>query len=518
MAWEEGPFRLPCIRDVIPEKVKPWFFVLVAITLQTSNVVYLSSSGNVLGTYGDLRREDLQMCLYAAFAGMNIAFPMMWKFKFTFTTQQVLTIAFSTLIISNIVTAYVPFVPVLLFFSFIGGFAKIWGTFESISTINPWLAPHLNFPRFFPLLYMLILGPIYLTIIFDINLTYYTSDWRSMHYFVIGLLLVLLLFVRLFFVPFYPMGKKGWMGRDFLGFLLWALLMMQMSFVAIYGTYYDWFNSPEIRLAMGTILITAAILFFRMHNMDDPYISWKAITYRRVPYSLFLFFVTDAMLEAPNTLQNIMTSQLLHLDGFQTNILNYWALAGTLCGCLFSLLWMTKLHYRTLKLSFFGFGCAITYHLIMYFLVSTTTELSDLILPTFVRTLGYACIYCSLTYYLKKHIPFDKFLQTLALVGVVRSGLGGSIGDAIYEHFIEMNISKNTAMLSTFNSGLWSLGSGLSADTYSYVLFQQVLAVSIKEIWGWVLLLSIGTILVLLVMGTPAEIVSQHHPRKTQTE
>ena len=511
MAWKEGPFCLPCIRNTIPEKVKPWFFVLVAVTLQTSNVVYLPSSGNVIGTYGNLRSEDMLMCLYAAFAGMNVAFPMMWKFKFTFSTRQVLSIAFTILITCNIVTAYVSSLPVLLFFCFIGGFAKIWGTFESISTINPWLAPKLNFPRFFPLLYMMILGPIYLTCIFDTNFTYFTSDWRTMHYFIIGVLLVLFLVVRIFLVDFYPMGKKGWMGRDFWGFLLWGMLMMQMSFIAIYGHHYDWFHSPEIRLAFGTTLITAAILFFRMHNLEEPYISWKCLTYRRVPYSLFLFFITDAMLEAPNTLQNIFTIEILHLDGFQANVLNYWALAGTLCGCLFSLLWMWKKGYRTLHLSFVGFGCAIIYHLIMYFLVSSSAELSDLYLPTFARTFGYAVIYCSLTYYLKKHIPFDKFLQTLALVGVVRSGLGGSNGEAIYKHFIDLCISKNKGVLgSQLNTQIFGSMNGAGNE-----FFQQVLAVSIKEIWGWVLLLSIGVFILFLILEFPSAKYSARHPRQT---
>lgn len=490
----DAPFRLECIKPFIPRRVQPWIFVAIAVALQCSNIVYPACSAHMYGELS-LLREDTTMCLYAMFAGMNIAFPMMWRFKFRFTTRSILTITLSTLAVCNLMAAYTHCFPLLLALCTVGGFVKIWGTFECISSINPWMAPNFNFQRFFPLLYTMILGPIYLSILIDTPLTYYFS-WREMHWAAIGVFLVLLLLVRTALTDVFPMGRQPLRAVDFTGMAIWTALMLQMSFIAIYGEHYHWLHSPEIRLATGSCLITLGGGLWRMFNIRHPYIDPQALYYRRVPVALLLFFLTDAIMETPNSLQNILTNELLGFDTMNTVRLNWFALAGTLSGCLFSLWWMSKKNYPTLRLAFFGIALSIVYQGYMYFLTSQTAALSYFYVPTFVRTFGYAAVYCALTYYLKKYIPFDHFLQVLAVVGIVRSGIGGSVGDAIYGYALRWATTKNAEL-----SGYMLDGASGGASALDFGLLQgHIVAVSIKELWGWTILFALAALLTAILL------------------
>ncbi|MCD8290847.1 MAG: hypothetical protein LUC91_05020 [Prevotella sp.] len=506
------PFKLMCMKEWIPFKIRPWIFVCIILVYQTSNVVYLSSSENMYGELS-LLHEDVMMCLYAAFAGMNIAFPMMWRFKFRFTTRTILTITATTMIICNFITAHTGSMPVLLGACLIAGFAKMWGTFECISSINPWLAPNLDFPRFFPLLYMFILAPISLSALIDTNLTYFFT-WREMHWFIMGAFLVVLLFARICMVDFFPMGQGKLLAFDFVGLLLWSLLMMQMSFIAIYGEHYDWLHSSEMRLAVGSCLITAGLCFGRMFHIRHPYIKWDALCYRRVPVALLLFFLTDLISETPNSLQNIFTGSLLGFDTMNTVNFNWFSILGMLGGCLFSLGWLWKWRLPVIRLCFFGIACAIGYQLFMYFLTSESASLEDFYFPTFLRTFGYAAVYCSLTYYLKQFIPFDHFLQVLAIVGVIRSGIGGSVGEAVYGYGLRWAISKNSADLGYTLDNVNTVIQNMSYESVYGSLMKQVMAVSIKELWGWTAIVCIFLFLFMLFFDSPTMATIRKWPKR----
>ena len=478
---EKGPFKAMALKQIIPVKLQPWVFVLLAVIFQTSNVVYPASL-MAMKSGTSLLSEDIMMCLYAAFAGMNIAFPMMWRFKFAFTTKEILTICVSVMIVCNLIVPLTTFMPLLLLVCFLCGFAKMWATFECISTINPWLAPNLDFPKFFPLLYMMILCPIYLSSAVDINLTYYFT-WQSMHYLITGILLSVLLFVRIFMQKFYLMGKGKLLGFDFTGLVLWSLLMIQMSFIAIYGEHYNWLDSDIIRFIIGTCLITAGLCFGRMYFIRHPYIKWDALAYKRVPVALFLFFLMDAIMETPNSLQGILTTQLLGFDALNLSKLQWWGCLGTFLGCLFSLWWLRYARLPIIRLAFFGFLCALLYQSAMYFLTSENLKLSYLYLPAVLRTFGYASLYCSLTYYMKEFIPFDHFLQVLAITGVIRSGVGGSVGSALYGYGLRYAIAKNSVTNLRMN---------------------EVMAISIKELWGITIIVCIFIFMIILLFDTPA--------------
>ena len=83
------PFAMPMFRSFVPEKLRPWIYVLQAFCFQFSGGVYLGAMSERVGEHA-LMREDIQMCLYSTLAGMALYFPLLFRMKFRFTNKQLL--------------------------------------------------------------------------------------------------------------------------------------------------------------------------------------------------------------------------------------------------------------------------------------------------------------------------------------------------------------------------------------------------------------------------------------------
>ena len=66
---------MPMFRSFVPERMRPWMYVFLAVTFQFSGGLYLGTLNQMMGET-TLMREDLLMCLYANLAGMAIYFPL----------------------------------------------------------------------------------------------------------------------------------------------------------------------------------------------------------------------------------------------------------------------------------------------------------------------------------------------------------------------------------------------------------------------------------------------------------
>ena len=74
----EGAFTMPMFRDFVPRKIRPWIYLLMAVTFQLSGGLYMGTVNRMAGETS-LMREDLMMCLYANLAGLAIWFPMLLR-------------------------------------------------------------------------------------------------------------------------------------------------------------------------------------------------------------------------------------------------------------------------------------------------------------------------------------------------------------------------------------------------------------------------------------------------------
>lgn len=143
-----------------------------------------------------------------------------------------------------------------------------------------------------------------------------------MHWFVIGMLLVVWTCVLLFTRPFRPMKKLPLYGIDWLGGILWGVILFAVVFVCIYGEYYDWLDSPIIRACIVTAVVALLVNINRMSTVRRPYIEPQVFRYRNFPVILFLFLMLCFFLTTSSVLQNQFMSSILHYDPLNAVSLN----------------------------------------------------------------------------------------------------------------------------------------------------------------------------------------------------
>lgn len=166
------PFSMPMFRNFIPEQIRPWIYVFIAVTFQFSGGLYLGTLNQMMGET-TLMREDFLMCLYANLAGMAIYFPLLFRVKFRFTNKTLLCGAATGVLLCNLIAPHITFLPLLWLICFIEGMCKIQGTFECMSNIQLWMSPTRDFTVFFPVLHIIILGSMQLSDLLATYLMYY---------------------------------------------------------------------------------------------------------------------------------------------------------------------------------------------------------------------------------------------------------------------------------------------------------------------------------------------------------
>ena len=337
MAGPNIPTRVMMFRDFVPDRIRVFLCLLFALIFQFSGGIYLSSVSQMVGSTA-LMQEDIMMAGYASFVGMTVVFPILFRLKFRFTTRSILLFICPSLILCNIITMYTESLPVLVIFCFIAGVLRMWGTFEALSNVQLSITPTRDFAVFFPVVYMIVLGSIQLSGLATVYLGYW-ANWKYMHLFIIGLLLIMWALVAMLTHHFRFMKPMPLFGIDWLGGALWSIFLLSLIFVFEYGKFYDWYDSWQIVIGTVIAVVSLAMSIHRMLVMRHPYIELEAFKYKNLSSLLFLFLILCFFLASPNVLQNIFTGSILKYDVLNSVSLNWWNFAGTVIGCVFAYIW-----------------------------------------------------------------------------------------------------------------------------------------------------------------------------------
>lgn len=91
-------------------------------------------------------------------------------------------------------------------------------------------------------------------------------------------LLIVIAVLQLFTVNFRPGKPFPLYGIDWTGLVLWTFLLLELSFVFIYGEHYNWLDGKPIRYTLAAAAVTAGFCFGRMRKVRHPYIEVKSWT------------------------------------------------------------------------------------------------------------------------------------------------------------------------------------------------------------------------------------------------
>lgn len=484
-----APFAMPMFRAFVPEWVRPWIYIVQAFCFQLAGCVYLGALNEMIGGRA-IMREDVTMCLYSNLAGMAIWFPVLFRMKFRFTNRLLLIMSAVILALCNWLFMRTTFLPLMWALCFVAGIAKIQGTFENMSNIQLWLTPTRNMGVFFPCLHIILLTSIELQAWYSAFFAH-QMHWHVSHWFVIGLMLLVVAIQLLLTRPWCPMPQRVPLrGIDWLGAAFWSLLGLQVAYIFNYGDWLDWWHSPTIRMLAGTSLITLGGCMHRMWSKQRPYFEPKMWTYRHlVPILLFIALV-EGLLASEHVLEEVFYEEVMHYEMLTSRHLTLWSLPGIYAGCLLSWLWLKRWRFNVYKLIAIGLVGISLYAAGFYFLVAAHINIEVLRLPLVCRGFGYATLSIAFMWSLHEIMTFEHFFQSLSVFNFIHMYIGGVVGSALYawglRYYMADNILRYTAYLDmpAFSSGPFDIGAWMEG------FIPSMMAVTIKQLYGWVLYIS----------------------------
>lgn len=494
---------MPMFRSFVPEKIRPLIYLAFAFVFQLNSGVYLGSLAQMQGELSMLR-EDVMMCAYAGLIGVIMPFPLFFRFKFRFSNKWILTTCASGLVLCNIIGASTQCLPLLWIACYAAGWFKLWGTFECISNIQLWMAPGRDFFRFFPLLYILVLSAIECSGILA-GLCGYFLNWRFVSVTVVCLLLLVIVALQLLTVRFRPGPPRPMplYGIDWIGIMLWSLLLLELAYVFIYGEHYDWWNGVPVRFASAAAAVTGVFCIGRMRHVRHPFLEVKAWKYSNLIPTFLIFLFVCVASSSSNVLEKALIGGVVPTSVGADVAAHLFNILGIVAGSLFSLFCLFRLKLSLGRLTITGMVLICVYAFMMFFLVSPDTARAQLFLPTFVRNFGYSIIFSSLTLYIQVQMPFQHFFQGLCIIGMARTVLGSAVGGALFGFLTRWNMADQAASMSpALNPVAMSLGGVDPAAAYGGMM-QQALMMTVKNLYGYTFMACVAVLVLMMLFDAP---------------
>jgi MFS family permease len=489
---------IPAFKEGIPTSVRFCVLFLFVLVFQFSGGMYMASIHEMVGAKA-LMHEDIMLAIEASFVGMSMIFPILFRLKFRFTSRTVFPFVACGLIACNLICMHTENVPMLVITCFIAGVIRMWGTFECFTSIQLRITPTRNYAVFFPFIFSVIFGCIQLSGLTTVYLSYF-FEWQSMHYFIIGLLLLVIALSRLLLRPFLLDKPLPLQGIDWLGATLWSVFLLLVVFICEYGEHYDWLYSSYIRLALVAAGLFAVISIYRMRHIKNAYLELQAFRHPHVFTMLFLFMALCLLGATSSVLENTYTAGILHYDALNAVSLNWVRFVGVIVGGL--LTWQASVRFKISykRIVFFGFALLSIYQLIFYFLISPDTNIELFYFPLLLKSIGTVMLNIILTLYIAQIVPFQHRFQVLCIMGFIREGIGSPIATAYVGRLLKVCHQANYLSLSSELDAPNPIVNRLPFDALYGELQRQSLLVSIKEIFGYAVLF--GIVLLIAAMCT----------------
>ena len=489
----QGPQRLMNFKEWVPDKMCVALYCVYLVAFQFSNGFYFTTMAQLVGERG-LTMSDTHMFGQTVLTGLCFFFPLAFRLKFRFTNMTSLTIAASVLMVVNIVFPYVHNYWGMLALCYIGGFCRLYGTFECFSNLLPRVTPTYNYAVFLSFVFFIVIGCVGIFDWFAIRIIYY-YDWQHIHLMAVGLCGLVIVLVQTFMRPFRPMPKMRLLGIDLLGMVLWTIFILSVIYVVTYGEEYEWLDDKRIRLALGIACLSLATCFTRMKHIRHSFIEFGALKSPNLWNMMILFLGLDILLGTQNVLQNTLMSGVLGYDQLTTSQLKWPEWVGA--GAAALLCWQARVRYNwSLKtLTFLSFAALAIYELMMMGLVWQGINISYLWVPSFFFGMGHVGVFIALTVYAQASCNFKYYFELLCVLGFMRMGVGDVIGVAIWERALTACVGQHMTEIGMVAD---MMAGGSFAELVSSITTEALMD-SLRQLFGYGLLLSVCIMILVLI-------------------
>lgn len=490
------PFSIPQIR-YIPEPLKPWLLILFIIIFNCTGGVYLAAVSEMVGST-QLLQEDIMMAGYASLVGMALFFAIMFRLKWAIRPKTTLGCCICVLIAANIICMHTNSVPILVGVCLVSGFFRMWAIYECNSTIQLWITPKRDMSVWFCYIYLMVNSTIQLTGIASLSFSVWTS-WHYMHWLVIGALLAIYLIVTICYRGMSIMPRLPLYGIDWIGMLLWATTALSILFICIYGEHYDWWQSEHICIASGLTLFSLCLNLRRAFILRHPYISLVIFKIPIVPICVSIILVMDLLLAPSHIFEHALMESVLGYDHLNSLTLNWISIIGVVVGILFTWRTFARRKWTYQRMLVIAFSCFTFYLAYFYFFIDYNIPKESLFAPIIARSAGYVIV-AVLMLTANARLPFPyTFLHGLSFQNMFSAALAGPIGTAIVGRWLNVCMTRNSMIISENIDNITYSTSNINlTELYGMIQVQSLLE-SMKEIYGWLLLIAILCLIGLMI-------------------
>ncbi|MCM1451445.1 MAG: hypothetical protein NC102_04255 [Clostridium sp.] len=442
----------------VPHGVRFWSLMIFILFFQFTGGIYAASISQIQGELAFIS-EDVTMASYCSLIGLNIIFPVLFRWKFFFYTRQMWFVASIGSLLCAVAAFYcnVPwlFCGICLF----AGYFKLMGMFATVSNVQLNWTPTRSFGVFLPIIFLFVTGTVQLSNIAMTWIAYY-FNWKLMYCVIVVMMLAIDAIAYFMMKPDHRCGPfVPLKGVDWIGHILWAAFCVAAAYVFNYGEHYEWWESREICLASYIAVVLLILAIVRMLRLGErAFITPSAFTYPITYFLLVLLMGVNIALGAAHYLQPIYVNGILGYDSINAIDLNWPQLAGIIMGAIFSFWAIIKLKWSLRRYFFCCLLFFFMYAATMYFIALPQTPKEYLTVPIFI--LGFADVMIEVggTYALSQKVPWPVFFPNITIIGFVRCGIGTAAGASIVERLFASNMRQYgivDAVRETFGVASW---------------------------------------------------------------
>ena len=209
-----------------------------------------------------------------------------------------------------------------------------------------------------------------------------------------------------------------------------------------------------------------------------------ALKNRNVVRATLVYIVFFTLMATEHVFEHSYAEHILGFDEENLIDLNWYVFAGIVVGVLFTYVTFALRKWRYKTMTVIGFALAAGYLAWFYFGIGYGVEKEALLVPLFMRGAGAVIIsIVYLTSIVQSGLPFMVFPQALTINGFTGAVMGACLGPALVGEWFNHVLARETTAV------------GLSLPT--------AMLLSMKEIYGWLLIVALFSLLLLLVSYGP---------------
>lgn len=486
--------RLLMYKEWVPRRLRFWLIVTFALMFQLTGGVYLAALSQMVGQLAFIS-EDVTMASYCSLIGLNMFFPIAFRWKFFFFTRQIWFVAAGVEIACAVLAPCVTAPWMLWGICLVAGYFKMVGMFGCMSTIQLNITPTRNFAVFFPVVYVLVCGSIQISGIITAYVTYF-SEWTNIYAVIVGLMLVVEGCAYYLMKPDHRQGPfVPLRGIDWTGHVLWTALCVSACWIFNFGEHYDWWESSQIwRSTWLSLALLAAAVAWSAHKGEKAYMQLQSFGYATTWNLIVVIMLLMLIQSAAHVLQPVMLNAIVGYDYFTIVELNYPELFGIVMGAIFAYYSLVRLKWSIRSYIFMVFTLATFYVVALYFMIDPSTEAWLLYIPMFAFGMAEVMMESVATYVLSQYIPFPHFFQNITIIGFARCGVGTAAMAAVVERMFAWACSKHE-LLTAEDVALNPAEFLMNASQY---LAQQHIMLALKECFGYLAIVGVMSMLLVL--------------------